>query len=271
MSTREPAPWFVKYDGPCARCGTVLRRGDVAIWDRAARTMHCVECPTEPAAADRVELDSGRGGVSAQREYERRMAKRDAAAREKWGQRVGGVVLRLTEPPATTRAWASGADGEAKVAQLLDRIDGVRALHDRRVPGSTGNIDHLVVAPSGIFIVDAKNHAGMVRIRDRGGFFRTDLRLYVGSRDCSMLADGLAWQIEAVTIALRGAEPQPPITPVLCFARADWPLIRPPSEFRAVRLESLASLRRLLERPGPRELPAIDHLTRALASALPSR
>ena len=30
-------------------------------------------------------------------------------------------------------------------------------LHDRRVPGSPANIDHLVIGPTGVFVVDAKN------------------------------------------------------------------------------------------------------------------
>jgi nuclease-like protein len=41
----EQRPWLVKYDGPCSRCGRTLARGTVAVWDQAARKMHCVECP----------------------------------------------------------------------------------------------------------------------------------------------------------------------------------------------------------------------------------
>lgn len=43
---RQPLPWLVKYDGPCARCGRVLAKGTPAIWDQSARKMRCVDCST---------------------------------------------------------------------------------------------------------------------------------------------------------------------------------------------------------------------------------
>jgi hypothetical protein len=55
----------------------------------------------------------------------------------------------------------------------------------------------------------------------------------VGRRDCSAMADNMGWQAEAVLAALRSAfvEPQPPVTPVLCFLEAEWPLFGAPDEF----------------------------------------
>jgi hypothetical protein len=271
VESREPKPWRVKYDGECSRCGTALLRGEAAVWDRSSRSMHCVACPADEVSIEPAELGVGTGGASASREYERRMAKREVAARQKWGHRLGGFVLAATAPPATTRAWASGAEGEQKVAAFLGEIPGVRALHDRRVPRTKGNIDHLVIAPSGLFVIDAKNHRGVVRIRDRGRFFRTDERLYVGSRDCSELADGLAWQVEAVKVAVEHVGSTADVRPVLCFVRAEWPLFRAPSEFRGVRLESLRSLPTLLAAAGPLDREAIDRLARELSSGFPSK
>jgi hypothetical protein len=200
------------------------------------------------------------------------MAKRDAAARDKWGKRLGGVVLALTDAPMSTRAWSIGREGEAKLAAALSDVDGLIALHDRRVPGTRGNIDHILVAPAGVFVVDAKAHKGMVKVRDRGGLFRTDLRIYVGPRDCSGLADGLAWQVEAVQQAFEAAalNQMPSITPVLCFVEADWPLFRAPESFRGVRLESPKSLWNLVTQSNDLDESAIDSIARALAAALPS-
>jgi hypothetical protein len=262
-------PWRVKYDGACSRCGAPLLRGEPAIWERATRTIRCIECPTGGEAL----LDTGSAGDSARREYERRMAKRDVAAREKWGDRLGGVVLALTDAPISTRAWSIGSEGEAKLAAALSDVDGLIALHDRRVPGTRGNIDHILIAPSGVFVVDAKAHKGMVRIRDRGGLFRTDLRLYVGSRDCSGLADGLTWQVEAVRRAFDTAvlDVATSVIPVLCFVEADWPLLRAPESFRGVLLESPRSLRKLVTKTTELESETITLLARTLASALPSK
>ena len=267
-------PRRVKRDGVCARCAAPLLRGQVAVWDRATQTMRCVVCLSADTdeADDLRPFETGIGGGSARREHDRLMAKRDAAARDKWGNKIGRVVLAWTEAPGSTKAWASGARGEERLAAALDGVDGIRALHDRRVPGTRGNIDHLVVGPSGVFVVDAKNHKGTVRIRDRGGLFRTDQRLYVGSRDWSDLAD-VDWQVQAVVRVVErlGLEPQPAITPALCFVEADWPLIRPPGSFRSVRLESLKSLLRLVTSPGQHDVPTIDRVAFALAREFPPK
>jgi len=260
--------WRVKYDVVCSRCGVVLRAGDVAVYDRAARATHCVSCPTAPDP-EPPEVDAGVAGRSAPQEHERRAAKREAAVKGRWGDRVGGVVLALTDEPQPTRAWAVGARGEKKLAEALD---GFSVLHDRRVPGTRGNIDHIVIAPAGVFVVDAKHYQGRIEIRNHGWFLRPDERLHVGRRDCSALADNMGWQVAAVETALRsaGVEPMPPITPVLCFIDGDWPLISPPDVFRGVRLESARSLRKRLAGEALDEA-AIERLARILAAALPPK
>ena len=55
------------------------------------------------------------------------------------------------------RAWALGAEGERRVAEALKALpEGWVALHDRLLyPGVTdSNIDHIVVGPGGIFMLD---------------------------------------------------------------------------------------------------------------------
>lgn len=39
-----PAPWLVKYDGPCSRCGKVLVKGTPAVWRPGERRLHCLDC-----------------------------------------------------------------------------------------------------------------------------------------------------------------------------------------------------------------------------------
>jgi len=258
--------WHVKYDGVCSRCGISLHAGEAAVYDRPTRTIYCVSCPTAP---EPPEIDAGIAGRSARQEHERRAAKREIAVKERWGDRIGGVVLALSDEPQSTRAWAIGARGEEKLAKALD---GFSVLHDRRVPGTKGNIDHIVIAPAGVFVVDAKHYEGRIEIRNHGRFLRPDERLHVGRRDCSALADKMGWQVAAVEAALQtaGVEPVPPITPVLCFIDGDWPLISPPDVFRGVRLEGPKSLRRRLD-GDLLDGTAIAHLARILATALPPR
>ena len=197
--------------------------------------------PPDPPAPD-----PGVAGGSAQREYQHRHATREARVKKRWGERLGGLVLALTDDPGSTRAWARGAQGEATLGAALGRVPGIRVLHDRRVP---------------------------VHIRDRGGWFRTHERFYVGHRDCSALEDGMGWQQTAVSAALQaaGVAPLPPILPVLCFVGADWPLLRPPERFRGVRLEGTSSIQRLVTTGAALDAATIERLAGILGSAFPPK
>ena len=184
-----------------------------------------------------------------------------------------GSCSRSRDEPQSTRAWATGARGEEKLAKALEGIDGLRVLHDRRVPGTRGNIDHIVIAPAGVFVVDAKHYEGRIEIRNKGWFLRPDYRLYVGRRDCSALATGLAWQVEAVTTALvvAGVDPLPAVSPVLCFIDGDWPLFGAPDEFAGVRLEGPKSLGKAATAAAVLDGDQVEDLVRALAKALPAK
>jgi hypothetical protein len=266
--------WRVKHDGLCSKCGTPLLRGMPAVWDRSSKRIHCIECPAGDSEPELPLVDDGVAGASSRREYERRAAKRDAAIDEKWGTgRVARLVRAVTSEPQSTRAWAIGAWGEEALAAELAGIPELRSLHDRRVRGTRGNIDHIVIAPAGIFVVDAKSYKGIIRIQDRGWFLRHDYRLTVGGRDRSKLAEAMAWQVEAVAKALMDADedPLPTITPVLCFVHGDWPIIRRPEEFDGVRLESERSIKALLTDYDELDSSEIDRLTAILADRLPSK
>jgi hypothetical protein len=216
---------------------------------------------------------AGTAGRSAHQEYERRHLARQERVKGSLGDILGGVVLAITDDPQSTRAWERGSIGEHKLAEALADVPDIKLLHDRRIPGTRGNIDHIVVAPAGIFVVDAKLYKGTIQIRDVGGLFKVDKRLYVGRRDCSRLAENMGWQVQAVQRALlaESYQPLPPITPILCFVDGDWPLLFPPEEFKGVRLEGIRSIKRLLAAPPVLEPEAISRMHHALAQAFPPK
>ncbi|HET7550233.1 MAG TPA: nuclease-related domain-containing protein [Gemmatimonadaceae bacterium] len=224
-----------------------------------------------PAAVGDRRIDVGVAGASAQREYTRRVARREERVKERFGRRIGSVILALTDDPQSTRAWARGAEGERELAKALEGVEGIHVLHDRRVEGTRGNIDHLIVGAAGVFVVDAKLYKGLIRIRDVGSFFKRDERLYVGSRDCSRLATAMQWQVEAVRNALAALDPVPPVTPVLCFVKGEWPLLRPPSAYRGVRLEGSRSIRKLVRDGDVLDQARLNVVTNLLAAALPAK
>jgi len=74
-----------------------------------------------------------------------------------------------------------GAQGEYLMGTYLaaDLAPGAHVLTDRKVPGdSEANIDHVVVASTGVWIIDSKKWAGEIRYRSPG-FPSTDPRKYL--------------------------------------------------------------------------------------------
>jgi nuclease-like protein len=69
-------------------------------------------------------------------------------------------------PSEQARTWQRGAQGERYTARLLRRLhrDGFVVFHDLAVPGNTrANVDHLVIGPTGVFVIDSKQWTGSVR------------------------------------------------------------------------------------------------------------
>jgi Nuclease-related domain len=89
-----------------------------------------------------------------------------------------GWRLRF-RPSEEARAWQRGAHGQRQTARLLDRLgcDGYRVLHDLAMPGSPANVDHLVVGPSGVFVIDSKWWTGSVQQSADGLIWHNHYRL----------------------------------------------------------------------------------------------
>jgi hypothetical protein len=82
----------------------------------------------------------------------------------------GGSAERKAQELAAAGAadawmWSAGAAGERRVADELANLrEAWTVLHDRLIrPGRSGaNLDHVVVGPAGLFLVDAKDWSGNV-------------------------------------------------------------------------------------------------------------
>ncbi len=229
----------LRYAGVCRLCGTDLAARAEAIYERSTKTVRCVECPTDssvviettsdaaiavggPAPATTVDV-SGVAGSSARREYERRKAKDEERLRQKWGK-LGGIAVALSDEKQSTKAWATGAVGEERLGARLDSLasDTIAVLHDRRIPGTKANIDHIAITAAGIWVIDAKRYRGRPELKIEGGILRSRVeKVLVGRRDCTMLVDGVLKQIDLV----REVVGDLPVTGALCFVEADWPLM----------------------------------------------
>jgi hypothetical protein len=66
-------------------------------------------------------------------------------------------------------AFARGRQGEIATGHALDALaaDGYLRIDDCRWPGrAKANIDHVLVGPAGLFVIDAKNWSGKVDVRN---------------------------------------------------------------------------------------------------------
>jgi hypothetical protein len=184
-------------------------------------------------------------GGSARTEYERRSARELARKQQRvsedaeWRRSIkeqrpilGRVAVALMPVPEigpesqSTKAWKIGEEGERRVAEVLSPVSGIEVLHDRLVPRSRTNIDHIVVGPAGVFVIDAKKYTGGIEVRNVGSLFRPDERLYVNNRDCSKLVDGVRGQIDVVRAALGDELADVPISGVLCFVGCTWGFVK---------------------------------------------
>lgn len=263
----------LRYAGTCRRCGAALEAGVRACYDRATRSVTCLDCVAREQTANGAMPEAGVAGASAQREFERRSARREARIRDAHPM-IGGLLLALSDDPHSTRAFRIGAAGETKLGRHFDRLaaeGAVVALHDRKILRPRGQIDHIVVGPAAIYVVDAKNYTGRVQVRADGPFGLGARSLYVGRRDCSKLAAGMTKQVTAAREALDGL-PEAigvPIVPVLAFVDADWPLLFPPDEFAGVRIEG-ESVVRVVRSDGPMDAGRRLLLAHRLADRLPA-
>lgn len=223
----------LRYAGTCRLCGTELPARADAIYERGTKTVRCVKClaertevgepKVEQAAKGSTPTETGVAGSSARREYERRKAKDEERLREKWG-RFGGFAVALSDERQSTKAWERGAVGEERLGDRLDTLisKDIAVLHDRRIPGTNANIDHIVVTRAAVWVIDAKRYRGRPGLKIEGGILRPRVeRLLVGSRDCTKLVDGVIKQTDLVREVLGDV----PVNGAMCFVEANWPLI----------------------------------------------
>ena len=141
-------------------------------------------------------------------------------------------------------------------------------LHDRRVPDSRANIDHLAVGPAGVFVIDAKRYKGRIAVERRGGLLtpRTE-HLLVGRRDRTRLVEGVRRQVEVVRRALV-SEGDVAVRGILCFVDGDWPLFGT-LEAHGVPVLPPKKTARLCSAEGPLHVDRIQAIAAALAAGLP--
>jgi Nuclease-related domain len=178
-----------------------------------------------PVVAVRVRATVGRPGGSAQARWRRMRAAEWAAWTRSLPWRVavllgvgavGGVFGSLLaprlglvlgglgvaavswelrfRPSPDAVAWRRGAAGERRTARLLSHLErqGWAVLHDLAIPSSRANIDHLVIGPGGVFVIDSKQYRGRLQLDPTGRLWHGRYPLAPTLRAASFEADQAA-------------------------------------------------------------------------------
>jgi hypothetical protein len=144
-------------------------------------------------------------------------------------------------------------------------------LHDRRMPRSRANIDHIAVAASGVYVVDAKRYRGKIEVSQP--LFGAS-KLKIAGRDQTKLVDGLAKQVVAVKAALAEFASDVPVHGCFCFvapegflADSSLPVLRT-LKINGYPLYYPRRLARRLNRSGPLRGEQAHEIHAALAERL---
>lgn len=161
----------------------------------------------------------------------------------------GGVKGSPARPSRADEPRAAGVVGAGLAA-----IPTICALHSQRLVSRKGRpigsaIDHLVIAPSGVWLVDAKTHYGPLEVRRTGGILTALVeQLFINNRDRTGLIETLAKQVSTIEAMLAGHYPGLPVRGALCFLETELPWID--ERIAGIALVDLDRLRRLLTEPG---------------------
>jgi hypothetical protein len=136
------------------------------------------------------------------------------------------------------QAYGKGAIGEQRTAKALEKTEGYLILHDRKIPGSRANIDHIAVGAGGVFVIETKNYKGKLTIQAK--------KLRIAGRDCTRFVEQ-AWRESAAVQSLLAEEVSKlgfDVVPILCVHGAELPWSK--VQLEGVRIVGSRGLKKLL-------------------------
>ncbi len=157
---------------------------------------------------------------------------------------------------AISGRWGAGAEGEVKVGRELERLhkEGFYVFHDW--DSGKGNVDHFVIGPQGVFVVETKAYSGEITCED-GRLLRSGRP--IPGKDATKQAMAEAMAVRDLLRDSSGIEAF--VQPILCFSDAHLSCYRP---LNGVEITNVGSLNRYImtqrERYSTKEVKAIAHL-----------
>ena len=219
----------------CEICHQDFKAGTKIYWSKKGGVIRC-QADIEDKKTD------GQAGKSARTQFETKAIKRREERVEQLGKHLGAVANLMYGDGTKAEKWKKGAIGEEYIGKILDELaekEDFFVLHDRAIPKSSANIDHILITNRGVFVIDAKNYKGLVRIEQTGGILTPLIEtLYVGNRKQEKLVEGVKKQVKIVEAILDKADIDFPVFGALAFYEAEWPVFFKPKEIDGVLINS---------------------------------
>ena len=189
----------LRYGGTCDSCGATIAKREAGWHDAAMKKVRCQSCGPSVDAT----LPSGLAPSPVQSDP------------------VGGSAALREARSRRDPKWTKGAAGEYLMDLSLHNHlnEGSVILTDRGVPGTKSNIDHIVVAPSGVWIIDSKVWRGKIEYKSTS-MFGMEKRLFVGGKDRTSAVEAIFNLV--IPVAQVIGDKSIPIKQALVFVDGDW-------------------------------------------------
>jgi hypothetical protein len=190
---------------------------------------------------------------------------------------VGGSAALREARRQKDANWRKGAIGEYLTDRFLFKNLAQKSiiLNDRELPGTKANIDHIVVAPSGIWIIDSKYWEGKIAYKP-DKLLGMNTRLFVGGEDRTSKVEAIYDMV--IPVAQIIGDRSVVINPAVVFTWGNWNLpayfrllVNKPYKHVGVWITAPRALVKLINRAGPLDPMAIADLGRKLDEALKPR
>jgi hypothetical protein len=162
----------------------------------------------------------------------------------------------------------------AAVRTILDAAEakGVVSLHNRRVPGRRGRMEHIAVGAGGIYVVDVLHFKNAsIEVRPANGPNADTDDLVVGGRVLTPAARAVAQRVEVLRMILLSAGlGDVPVTGALCFVDGLLPLSVADLQVGGMHVLRPSGLTALVAASGSISLRDCETLREFLAERLPA-
>lgn len=164
-----------------------------------------------------------------------------ASALAKFGEELITDPSWLFEDHPSAGSWSAGGLGEMMTAKVLEQLGPDWYItHDFRIGGASANLDHVVVGPPGVFVLNSKYH-GSKPVTVGGDV------VLVGSRSVKHVPAG-AWEAADASRRLTRAYDAPVLAVSLIVVIADRFRVSAHPNVPTVRVAHISRLVDFLER-----------------------